>query len=557
MQTERQRRIREVFDAASGQPAQAQMEFVRRACLGEPDIEEAVLRLLGAGRKSGAFLEKPVRGRAEPALRDGVRIGSYRVIRELGSGGMGLVYLAERADDVYHRVSAVKVIRPEYKSPALVRRFEKEREILARLDHPNIARIVDGGATAEGLPYFVMDYVNGVPIDVFCRQRNANLQQRLNLFRQACGAVDYLHTHRVVHRDLKPANILVTSEGVVKLVDFGIAKALDHSTGKTLLTVPLMTPGYASPEQLRGAPTGPPSDIYSLGAVLYELLTGARPYDFGESPTPEMIRVVSHEEPIKPSTRVLTGPLAARGSQDWRGHLKGDLDCVVLMALRKEPERRYASAAELSADIERFQFQRPVAARGTSLVYRVTRFFQRRRKAVVAAALIAAMLSGVTWEAAKIHYQHELQQLHESQEQLLQNDRQRQGANGLSSGQLQTDLHQVSENYGGQFRDLRLVSNADRRSLVDQGLTYLQQVAPEAQQSEGTAAALARAYLAIAQAQQSYDAAGAIETCETALGALGSAVEKYPDSDEIKQMGDAIGQLLRRLAAPGQGPPSN
>jgi serine/threonine protein kinase/tetratricopeptide (TPR) repeat protein len=336
------------------------------------------------------------------------RIGAYRILRELGHGGMGTVYLAARADDQYQKRVAVKVIRG-LDTAEVVRHFRRERQILAGLDHPNIARLFDGGTTDDNLPYFVMEYVEGQPLDRFCDERKLSIEERLKLFQGVCAAVQYAHRNLVVHRDIKPHNILVTVDGSPKLMDFGIAKLLNPEVAGEPITATdvAMTPEYASPEQARGGPITTAADVYSLGVVLYELLTGHRPYKLTTHNTLEVLRAVCEEEPERPSTAVgRTGErmfpdgttqkrTAESVSRTREGtperlkrRLRGDLDNIVLMALRKEPQRRYASVEAFSDDIRRYLEGRPVTARKATASYRASKFVRRNRTAVTVAAVL-------------------------------------------------------------------------------------------------------------------------------------------------------------------------
>ncbi|HEX4966023.1 MAG TPA: serine/threonine-protein kinase, partial [Thermoanaerobaculia bacterium] len=326
----------------------------------------------------------------EPAASlAGERIGPYQVVRRLGAGGMGVVYLALRADGELRRRVALKVLRPGLDSEEAVRRFRTERQILAALEHPNIARLLDVGTTERGLPYFVMEYVEGQPVDAYCEAQGLSLRQRLELFLTICSAVELAHRNLVVHRDLKPGNILVTAEGTPKLLDFGIAKLLNPELSALTLGATAgqpMTPDYASPEQVRGEHITTASDVYSLGVLLYELLTGRHPYRARASSPAEMRRLVTEEEPPKPSLAVATGERFSR-------QLTGDLDNVILKALRKEPNRRYASVEQLAEDVRRHLTGRPVLARPGTLAYRTSKLLQRHRiGAAVAAVLFLAIL---------------------------------------------------------------------------------------------------------------------------------------------------------------------
>jgi serine/threonine-protein kinase len=318
------------------------------------------------------------------------KIGPYRIIRTLGEGGMGTVYLGER-DDQYHRVVAIKVLRAGLtRSPALQLLFRTERQILADLDHPNIARMLDGGITPNGSPYLVMEYIDGTPPDIFCRERQLGLDARLRLFRTLCSAVDYAHRHLVIHRDIKPLNVLVTAEGVPKLLDFGIAKLIDPiqegndfeaRTGERLLT-----PDYASPEQLLGKPISTATDVYALGVLLFELLAGEAP--FAGSPPEVRARAICEDQPEMPSSacqRTRSLPL-----RDAR-RLRGDLDCIILKALRKDPNDRYASASQLLDDLDRYLSGFPVDAADQTVTYRIRKFVRRHRASVALTALIALL----------------------------------------------------------------------------------------------------------------------------------------------------------------------
>ena len=353
-----------------------------------------LVELLAASDSVGDRFE---RGAATAVGMDGAspltgkRIGPWQIIREIGQGGMGAVYEAHRIDDQYEKRVAIKTIAAGRNSEALLRRFRHERQILARLEHPNIATLLDGGVTPDGQPYFVMEYVEGEPIDRWCAARNKGVEERIRLFRQVCAAVQYAHEHLVVHRDLKPRNILVTADGTVKLLDFGIAKLLDptHSEDPLTQTGALpMTAVYASPEQRRGRPVTTATDIYSLGVVLYELLAGCRPYGSVAADI-ELLDL-----PPSPPSRVA-------GDRRLQKVLTGDLDSIVLKALRPEPDRRYRSAQLLGDDLERYLDGSPVSAQSDVLSYRLGKFVRRHRAAVVAALLAIGALVGAT--AVSLH----------------------------------------------------------------------------------------------------------------------------------------------------------
>ena len=306
---------------------------------------------------------------------------------------MGVVYLGERADGEFEQQVAIKIVRERLARPELIQRFVSERKILARLDHPNIARLIDGGTTDDGLPYVVMEYVEGACVDDYCTRHSLSVARRLELFLGICEAVHYAHRNLVVHRDLKPSNVLVTDAGVPKLLDFGIARLLDTSEQEAPLTrtgTRAMTPMYASPEQIRGAPVTSASDVYSLGVLLYELLTGRRPYGPADSTQGEIERLVCESDPELPSTVAGRGDTHAVVSRE----LSGDLDNIVMKAMRKEPERRYGSALELAEDIRRHLSGHPVAARPATVGYRLARFVARNRALSVALAALSVALIG-------------------------------------------------------------------------------------------------------------------------------------------------------------------
>lgn len=341
----------------------------------------------------------------------GRRLGAWEIVAEIARGGMGAVYEAVRADDAYQQDVAIKLIRDGRERPDVIERFVAERQILASLDHPNIARLLDGGSTAEGLPYFVMEYVDGEPITQYAQARALPLGQRLALFESVCSAVQFAHQRLVVHRDLKPGNILVTKDGVVKLLDFGIAKLVEADTGTALVTQQVMTPAYASPEQVRGEAVTTATDIYALGVVLYELLTGTSPYRSKSTQPLDLAREICEGNPDVPSSALsptLLGSgaapaLSASMLRRLRNGVRGDLDNIVLMALRKEPERRYASAEQLADDVRRYQARLPVRARSDTFGYRASKFVSRNRWAVGFAVLaIVGLLGGIAataWQA--------------------------------------------------------------------------------------------------------------------------------------------------------------
>lgn len=414
MNAERWARVRDLFTAALDEPPGARRSaFLDRACGGDRELRAEAEAMLAADARSGSVLEATPGGLAAAVLLDpgevprARRIGPYRVLRELGRGGMGTVYLAER-EDVAKRV-ALKIVRGGLADPVSLSRFLRERRVLARLAHPNIASLVDAGVADDGTPWFAMEYVDGETLLEHADRHRLAVSDRLALFLEVCAAVSYAHRNLVVHRDVKPSNILVSSDGEPKLVDFGIVKLLTSAAdeGSEVLTVTgarLMTPDYAAPEQLRGDPVTTATDVYALGLVLYELLTGHRALRPRAPSLREMERVVLQVEPVRPSSAVArsdsreAAALArARGTDPahLRRRLRGDLDAIVLKALRKDPSERYASVDALAEDLERHLARRPVTARRGSRSYRARRFVERNRTAFAAALLVVTAAAAV------------------------------------------------------------------------------------------------------------------------------------------------------------------
>ncbi len=552
-----QRLIRELFDQASELPAHQRQAWVEASSGGNSQVVSSVMRLLQAANASGqGFLAEPAFKREKPALEEGMMIGPYRVLRELGSGGMGVVYLAMRSDEVYRRMAAVKVIRPELRANPLKDRFLQERDILARLDHPNIARIVDGGTTPNGLPYFVMDYVDGQPLDEFCKLRRVTLDERLNLFRQTCEAVQYLHDNKVLHRDLKPANILVTHNGQVKLLDFGVSKIATDTISSNTTGMPIMTAGYASPEQITSKKITPASDIYSLGVVLYELLTGVRPLKLDGLSLPEVLTTITTQNPAKPSTQ----PAPPADSDPGRllatilPRLAGDLDAILLMALRKEPERRYASVRKFAQDIEHFQNGRSVLARKESSLYRISRSISRNAWQVAATAILVVGLGvGGSVSYVALQYRNEVKSLQKELNEVKSHEASYRTLDPQKAHALmRTDLTRISTDLESKTPALLQSNLAPRgmtKQLVQQSLTYFASTQSAVGDDPGTIAALGRAYLAVAQTQWSPDRASlndpgaAVNTCKAALNSL-TAKTNLSSNPEIKQV---IGQITNQL----------
>jgi len=401
----RQRVLALLADALERPPAERQT-FVRAACGSDEELRTRLAAMVAAAAVEDSVLDAPLGALMLDALQShgsavGRRLGPYRLLELIGSGGMGQVYLAERADGQYEQRVAVKLMREGVDDTALAARFRAERQIVASLDHPNLAKVLDGGVTDDGVLYFVMELVAGEPIDAYCTRHALALDARLRLFRTVCQVVHYAHQKGVLHRDLKPANILVTTDGRVKLVDFGIAKQLVANSAQTETRQRAMTLDYASPEQVRGLELTPASDVFSLGVVLYRLLTDASPYPAETTGSDyELTRAICDTEPPPPSRRRERAALGRK--------LRGDLDAVTMMALRKDPARRYASAERLGDDVFRHLEGLPVQARRGAWSYRAGRLVLRHK--VVVAATMVALVAGIALSGYEA-YQARLQRL--------------------------------------------------------------------------------------------------------------------------------------------------
>ena len=496
MNPERWLRLQELFAAVRELPAAEQAPYLDRAC-DDADLRAEVDALLRADQASDAVLDQPafsyLTGTGPPAVEEpwlGTRIGPYELTALIGRGGMGEVYRARRADAEYDREVAIKLVRGGYDVDYVLQRFRAERQILAGLQHPNIAHLLDGGATDRGLPYLVMELVEGEPIDSYCERRGLPIDARLRLFCDACAAVSYAHGRLVVHRDLKPSNILVTHDGTVKLLDFGVAKLLQSATPEahadpTLTVLHAFTPAFASPEQVLGLAITTASDIYSLGVVLYHLLAGRSPYGRRVLTTQDAIREVCELEPARPSA-------GAAGAHD-RLPIDHDLDAIALKALRKEPESRYASVEQLAEDVRRHLAGLPVTARGGELGYRARKFIGRHRLGVVAAILvllaIAAGVVATLREAAIARRQAQLAMAERTRAERRFND-----VRKLSDA-LIFDINDAIRNLPG--------ATPAREVLLDRAVAYLDSVAEDADGQPDLERELAWGYQRLATVQGS------------------------------------------------------
>jgi serine/threonine-protein kinase len=437
MRNEEWKQVEELLDAALELAPHERRRFLEKVGAGAPELCVEVESLLACEESVEGFLTAPALALSSDFFEDGdsaeeragQTVGRYRIIREIGRGGMGAVFLAERSDGEFQQRLALKIVRRSFADSDLARRFRQERQILASLNHPNIARLLDGGVSRDGEPFLAMEYVEGARIDDYCDSNSLSTDERLSLFLAVCQGISYAHQSLVVHRDIKPSNILVTDEGVPKLLDFGIAKLInpeaEAGAAETVTGLRAMTPDYASPEQVRGLAVTTATDVYSLGVLLYELLTGHRPHRLKNRRTDEIVRVICEEEPEKPSTAVsrveeLSGAEGAtivtrspetiserrrRTPDQLRRTLRGDLDNIVLMAMRKEPQRRYASVAQFTEDVSRYLEGRTVLAHKDTFSYRATKFVRRHKAGAAAVVLIAlALIGGIVataWQARR------------------------------------------------------------------------------------------------------------------------------------------------------------
>jgi serine/threonine protein kinase/tetratricopeptide (TPR) repeat protein len=558
--------IKRVFNAAIELP-----ELERAAFLGDcpTDLRFEVEKLLNACQSAGDFIAEPALvelGLTDLDERDpyiGKQIDSYRIIREIGHGGMGTVYLGNRADDSFDKPVAIKLIKRGMDTTAVLKRFVMERQILAQLQHPNIASLLDGGTTADGLPYFVMEYVDGQPITAFCSSLQTSIPERLELFTKVCEAVSFAHQSLVVHRDIKPSNIVVTADGTPKLLDFGIAKLLHpewslDTNEATATMFRLMTPEYASPEQIRGLPITTASDVYSLGVVLYELLSGERPFKIESRLPEEVAQIVLTAEPLKPSevatrrrgdAETLRKVSPSTDSNDKpeisaspilrvsASQLRGDLDNIVLKALRKEPERRYQSVQEFAGDIRRHLTGLPVTATADTTLYRLKKFVKRHSVGVLAAGLVVATLlvaaSVTTWQAAVARRERDKAEHRFKQVRKLANT-------------VLFEYHDAIAKLAG--------STPLREKMIKDALEYLDNLAADNNDDASLQAELATAYEKVGDVQGNPylanlgDQAGALASYNKALAIRAALERSAPGNPEIKydlaSVYEMIGDIL-------------
>jgi serine/threonine protein kinase len=548
-------RIADIVELALECDPSGRAEFFEKACGDDVDLRKEVESLLAFAEKATGFIEKPAYEIAAETivapggeLKAGEQLGEYKILSLIGEGGMGEVYLAE--DTKLGRKVAIKLLKFGLGATNVIRRFQQEERILASLSHSNIAQLHGGAVTPAGLPYFVMEYVDGARLDDYCRDLQLSILQRLTLFRKICAAVSFAHQNLVIHRDIKPANIRVTPDGEPKLLDFGIAKLLDPeapAVGEATMTfAAVMTPEYASPEQVRGENMTTATDVYSLGVILYELLTGERPYRIKTRRPDEIVRAITEQEPPRPSTalRERKSKFENRDLVDSRlmihdsRLLRGDLDNIILKALRKEPARRYGSVAQFSDDIRRYLEGRPVTARKDTFNYRTVKFIKRNKVPVAAAGLLFLSLIGgifaTALEARRAHQQRARAEQHFNDVRRL--------ANSL--------MFEIDDS----VKDLQ-GSTPTRRLIVGRALQYLDSLASEAADNPVLQRELATAYEKIGDIQGNPyyanlgDADGALASYRKAL-AIREKLKNVTDTlDARMEMGRsyrALGDILEQ-----------
>ncbi len=589
MSDELYQRARKLYLEVCDLDATARQAILERECKGDPELRAEVESLLR--RREPPTATVPLREPPSPIARSDDKephqIGPYRIIREQGRGGMGVVYVGVREGDQFRRRVAIKVLKKGMDTDEILHRFELERQLLAALNHPGIARLYDGGETAECLPFFVMEYVEGQPIDEYCDTHRLRIAERLELFRLVCSAVHYAHQNLIVHRDLKPGNILVTKDGVPKLLDFGIAKLINPelsliSGDPTAPELRVMTPEYASPEQARGDPITTASDVYALGVLLYEMVTGHRPYRIRSRIRAEIERVICEVEPERPSTAIsrveeLLPEEISKGATTTitpervskvregrpdrlRKRLAGDIDNIVLMAMRKEPQRRYKSAEQFADDIQRHLAGLPVIARRDTFGYRCAKFMGRHRTGVAAAAAFVLLLVGgistTSWQASVAAAERDVAERErttaQQQRDLAQNmfDRVRELARIFMF-----DFHDAIQELDG--------SVPARQLLVTTALAYLDGLADEAGDDPELKRELSAAYDRVGDIRGGIrnpslgDTSGALESYGMALDLRRDLIAEGPQDLQLRKelatshmkVGDLLLQQGGRAAA--------
>lgn len=558
MKAEKWSRVKEIFNLAVEMNAAEREKFLSTWQNGDTSIRKEVEKLLAADDSAGANFDDF----SFISLNDAQeKIGRYKILREIGAGGMGTVYLAEREDLTSQKV-ALKIIRRGVSSETVLRRFRREQEILAALEHPNIARLLDVGTSTEGSPFLAMEYVEGADLLTYCAEKNLSLNDKLKLFRKICDAVAYAHSRLVVHRDLKPSNILVNDKGEPKLLDFGISKLLseenDLAEKGTVTSIGMLTPNYASPEQFRGESVSTATDVYSLGVILFELLTGKLPYDVENRRYDEVARIVCETNPQKPSDAFTqTRRIAATGNgaktTDWgrvfKGQktrdegrsLKGDLDNILLKALRKDWERRYSSVEKFSDDLRRHLEGLPVTARPDKFSYRAEKFIRRNRISVALGGLLVliffAGVGGITWQYFRAERERRLAE------------------------KRFTEVREIANNvifkYHDEIKGLQGATRV-REIMVRDALKYLDGLQADSARNAELTRELAQAYMRIGSVQGGAyqanlgDSSGAAESYQKAMTLLEPLAENSSDTRILADLRDAYTESSRALYRIGE-----
>ena len=543
MEGTRSETVADLVEAALELEPVERVNFLDRECGDDTQLRGEVESLLKFQPQARRFIETPAYEIAADTLAEevgelkrGDTLGDYVIESLLGEGGMGEVYLAR--DTELGRTVAIKLIKRAFARANFLRQFRQEERILAGLTHPSIARLYGGAVTRDGLPFFVMEYVEGERLDAYCSSHQLTIRERLEMFQKICAAVAYAHQHLVIHRDLKPANIRVTPEGEPKLLDFGIAKLIDDAntgpTGETITLAGVMTPEYASPEQVRGEPMTTASDVYSLGVILYETLTGEKPYRLTSRRPDDISRTITEHTPARPSTLTAAN----------RKSLRGDLDNIVLMAMRKEPARRYASVGALALDIARHLEGRPVSARKDTWSYRSGKFIRRHKLAVAAALLLLVSLLGgifaTTWQARRAEQQRALAQRRFDEVRRL-------------ARSLMFEIHDSVADLPG--------STTTRQLIVSRALEYLNNLSDQAGNDPSLARELAAAYVKVGNVQGNPnnanlgDTAGALQSFDKAQRLMSPLLAANPlDAQSRRLLALAEEKMADVLAVQGNLP---
>jgi len=565
MTPERWQQIKSVLSAALETDPAERSSYLDKACATDLSLRLEVENLLAIGEQSLTGLVNPITPAVSETLdgvdtRIGRRIGPYQLVEEIAIGGMGEVYRAFRADDQYKKEVAIKLVRAGQDSKFVIDRFKHERQVLASLDHPNIACLLDGGTTDDGIPYFVMELIEGHPLTAYCDEHKLATTARLRLFLQVCSAVQYAHQRLIIHRDLKPSNILVTADGTPKLLDFGIAKILDpaavgETRDATISMFRLLTPAYASPEQVKGEPITTASDVYSLGVLLYECLTGHSPYGADAQSPHEISRAVCEKEPEKPSTvirrmerrKIALSEITSASVSALRDgtperlsrRLRGDLDNIVLMALRKEPRRRYGSVEQFAGDIGRHLENLPVTASRDTPPYLASKFVRRHKAGVAAAVIVAvSVLAGL---GATLHEAH-IAHLNQLRAEKRFND-----VRALANS-LMFDVHDSIKTLAG--------ATPARKLLVTKALQYMQSLSEDAAGDPSLQNELAAAYERVGDVQGNPhypnlgDTAGALASYRHALTLRESLAANSPTPEARSNLAadyERMGIILEAL----------